>query len=344
MGHTLRFVSPFFNAWFNAMYSWSKLIMENPGLLGRAYQAKRVLWNSPFTIDTTTGQKANVNTPWDQTAFVLHMPKALAGSMGGLTDIPIDAKTLISPTYLDAIGNPGFGPLVTVPASQIVKDHPTLMNDAVVRSMLNNLVDKNSMQQLLPSGVNDVLALSNLLTGSPDSSSQYAKSVWSIYQEQYYDYLNGQRAAPPNMGDAQTQAKYLTVMDLFVNRLSPLGFKPAASHSYLTDEYHRMQAADPKNAVQNFYQKYGRAGMIFTQSLATDPLGIPATIGASAAVKRYSAELRQFPELAAVIVGPEAMGTSTRLRNAGRGPKASRKNCPLKGEASRGKLTTGWHW
>ena len=51
MGHTLRFVSPFFNAWFNALSSWSKLIVENPGLLGRAYQAKRALWNSPFTID-----------------------------------------------------------------------------------------------------------------------------------------------------------------------------------------------------------------------------------------------------------------------------------------------------
>ena len=342
MGHTLRFVSPFFNAWFNALSSWSKLIVENPGLLGRAYQAKRALWNSPFTIDTDTGEKANVNTPWDKTAFVLHMPKALAGSMGGLTSIPIRAETLISPTYLDAIGNPGFGPLVTVPANQIVKDHPTLMNDAVVRSMLNNVVDKNSMQQLLPSGVNDVLALSNLLTGSPDSSSQYAKNVWSIYQEQYYDYLNGQRAAPPNMGDAQTQAKYLTVMDLFVNRLSPLGFKPAASHSYLTDEYHRMQAADPKNAVQNFYQKYGRAGMVFTQSLATDPLGIPATVGASAAVKRYSAELRQFPELAAAIVGPEGNGNFDQMAYDWQVAQGLRQKLSPEEAAKQVNIHTGW--
>lgn len=342
MGHTLRFVSPFFNAWFNAMGSWSKLIMENPGLLGRAYQAKRLLWNSPFTVDSRTGQKADVNTPWDETSFVFHMPKALAGPLGGLNDIPIRAETLVSPTYLDAIGNPGFGPLVTVPADQIVKDHPELMNNVVVRSMLNNMVDKNSLQELLPSGANDVVALSNLLVGTPDASSQYAKNVWSIYQEQYYDYLNGQRTAPPTWGDVETQAKYLTVMDLFVNRLSPLGFKPAPPHQYLADEYHRMQEADPKNARQNFYDKYGKAGMYFTQSLTTDPTGIPATVGASTAVKRYGSILKEFPELGAVIVGPEGNGNFDQMAYDWQVAKGLRQKLSPEEAAQHVQVSTGW--
>lgn len=309
MGHTLRFVSPFFNAWFNAMSSWSKLIAENPGLLGRAYQAKRILWNSPFTIDNRTGDKANVNTPWDETSFVLHMPGPLAKAMGGMGEIPLDAKTLVSPTYLDAIGNPGFGPLVSIPANQIVKDHPSLMNDAVIRSMLNNMVDKNSMQQLLPSGVNDVVGLSHLLVGSPDSSSQYANNVWSIYQEQYYDYLNGQRATAPKWGSVETTAKWLTAVDLFANRLSPLGFKPAANHEFISEEYKRMLDTDPKNATQDLYDKYGKAGMMFSQSLSSNPTGIQATIGAAKAVNKYKGLLSQFPELGAVIVGPEGNGS-----------------------------------
>jgi hypothetical protein len=341
-GHTLRFVSPFFNAWFNAMGSWSKLLMENPGLLGRAYQAKRLLWNSPFAIDNRTGKQADPDTPWDETSFVLHMPKALAGSLGGLNDIPIRAETLISPTYLDAIGNPGFGPLVTVPANQIVKDHPELMNNAVVQSMLSNMVEKNSLKELLPSGVNDIVGLTNLLVGNPDASSQYAKNVWSIYQEQYYDYLNGQRTAPPAWGDVETQAKYLTVMDLFVNRLSPLGFKPAAPHQFLTDEYHRMQEADPKNARQNFYDKYGKAGMYFTQSLATDPTGIPATVGASAAVKRYGALLKQHPELGAVIVGPEGNGNFDQMAYDWQVAKGLRQKLSPEEAAKQVQVNIGW--
>lgn len=342
MGHTLRFISPFFNAWFNAMSTWTKLLMENPGLLGRGYQAKRLLWNSPFAIDNTTGQHANVNTPWDQTSFVFHMPKALAGSLGGLADVPIDAKTLISPTYLDAIGNPGFGPLVSVPVNEIVKNNPEFMNNAVVRSMLNNMVDQNSMQQLLPSGANDIVSLSNLLVGNPDANSQYAKNVWSIYQEQYYDYFNGQRSAPPDWGNVENQARWLTVVDLFANRLSPLGFKPAPAHQYLIDEYRRMQANDPKNARQDFYDKYGRAGFVFTQSLSTDPTGIPATVGASAAVKRYASELQRFPELGAVVVGPEGNGNFDQMAYDWQVAKGLRQKLSPQDAAKQVEINRGW--
>lgn len=307
-GHTLRFISPFFNAWFNAMSTWSRLIVENPGLLGRAYQAKRALWNSPFAVNNKTGQQADVNTPWDDTSFVMHLPAGLAKSMGGLGDVPIDAKTLISPTYIDAIGNPGFGPLVTVPLNQIVKDHPALMNDAIVRDMLNNMVDKNSINQIMPSGARDIKDIISLMVGDPNDTKNYANTVWSIYQEQYYDYFNGQRTQPPNMEDAKNQAKYLTLVDLVANRLSPLGFKPAGSHSFLNDEYKRMLQEDPKNAQQNFYDKYGRAAFVYTQSLNTNKAGIPATVGASAAMKQYKDIVNKYPELAAMIIGPEGNG------------------------------------
>lgn len=342
MGHTLRFVSPFFNAWYNAMTSWSKLFLQNPGLLGRTYQAKRLLWNSPFAVDTTTGQKADVNTPWDQTAFVVHLPKGLAGALGGLTTVPIDAKTLISPTYIDSIGNPGFGPIVAIPVNQIVKDDPSLMNDAVVRSMLNNFVDKDSMQQLIPSGARDVNTLLQLALGDPNSSANYAKTAWSVYQEQYYDYLNGQRSAPPNWRDVETQSKWLSVLDLVVNRLMPLGFKPAPTHQFLADEYRRMQAADPKNARQNFYDKYGPAAMMFTQSLSTDPTGIPATVGASVAVKKYASLLSAYPELGAVIVGPEGNGNFDDMAYQWQVAKGLRQRLNPQDAAKQANINLGW--
>lgn len=341
-GHTLRFISPFFNAWFNAMSTWSRLIVENPGLIGRAYQAKRALWNSPFAIDNRTGKQADVNTPWDETSFVMHLPKGLAGSMGGLTDVPIDAKTLVSPTYIDAIGNPGFGPLVTVPMNQIVKDHPSLMNDAIVKSMLNNMVDKNSLNQIMPSGARDIKDVASLLVGDPNDAKNYANTVWSIYQEQYYDYFNGQRTQPPDMDDAKNQAKYLTLLDLFANRLSPLGFRPAGSHSFLNDEYKRMLTEDPKNAQQNFYDKYGKAGFIFTQSLNTNPSGIPATVGASAAMKKYKDIVDKFPELAAMIVGPEGNGNFDQMAFDWQVAQGIRQKQTPEEAAQQVNIRTGW--
>ena len=341
-GHTLRFVSPFFNAWFNAMSSWSHLFMENPTLLSRTYQMKRALWNSPFAVDTTTGQKADVNTPWDNTAFVVHLPKGVAGHLGGLSDIPIDAKTLISPTYIDAIGNPGFGPVVAIPVNQIVKDHPSLMNDAVVRSMLNEMVDKNSMAQLLPSGMRDVGTLSQILTGSPDESKQYANTVWSVYQDQMYDYFNGQRSKKPTIQDAENQAKYLTVLDLIVNRLSPLGFKPSSSHENFIEEYRAMLDKDPKNARQDFYNKYGQAAFIYTQSLSTDPTGIPATVGADQLVKKYSDLIAQFPELGAAIVGPQGNGNFDQMAYDWQVAKGIRKELSPTEAATQADVNRGW--
>lgn len=346
MGHTLRFVSPFFNAWFNAMSSWSKLFMENPTLLSRTYQAKRLMWNAPIPlvnqINTDTGQRADVNTPWDKTAFVVHMPSALSGALGGLTTIPIDAKTLISPTYLDSVGNPGFGPVVAIPANQLVKDHPSLMNDAVVRSMLNNMVDQNSVSQIMPSGMRDARDILQLLVGDPNGVQAYSNTVWSIYQEQQHDYLNGQRSAPPNWSDVQNQAKYLTVVDLLANRLMPLGFKPAPAHSDLITQYRQMQQQDPKNARQNFYDKYGPAGMVFTQSLSTDPSGIAATVGASQAVKRYSDLLAKFPELGAVIVGPEGNGNFDQMAYDWQVANGLRKKLTPQEAADQAAINTGW--
>lgn len=341
-GHTLRFVSPFFNAWFNAMSTWSRLVIENPSLLARSYQAKRALWNSPFAINNKTGQKADVNTPWDDTSFVMHLPAGLANSMGGLGDVPIDAKTLISPTYIDAIGNPGFGPLVSIPMNQIVKDHPSLMNDAVVQSMLNNMVDKNSLSQVLPSGMTDIKDIAAILAGDPQDARGYTNTVWSIYQEQYYDYFNGQRTQPPNMDDAKNQAKYLTLVDLVANRLSPLGFKPAGSHSFLNDEYKRMLQKDPKNAQQNFYDKYGKAGFVYTQSLNTNPVGIPATVGASAAMKQYKGIVDQFPELAAMIVGPEGNGNFDQMAFDWQVAQGIRQRMTPEEAAKQVNIRTGW--
>lgn len=342
MGHMLRFVSPFFNAWFNAMGSWSKLFMENPGLIARTYEAKRALWDSSFSVNTSTGQPADDKTPLDQLGFVVHLPKALHGVMGGMTTLPISATKLVSPTYVDSIGSPGFGPLVTVPVNRWVKDHPASINSPIVKSMLGGFIDKNSFAQIVPSGVSDAATLVKMLAGNPQDIPQLAKTTWSVYQEQSWDFANGQRHSPPSMADAQRQAEYLTLMDMFVNRLAPLGFKPAPQHQFLVDQYRQMQIADPKNYRQNFYDKWGPAGMIFTQSLTTDPSGIPATAGAVKAIGKYKSLLSKYPELGAVIVGPEGNGNFDDLAYQWEVANGLRKALTPTEAAKQSNINVGW--
>jgi len=317
-GSTLRFVSPFFNAWHNAITSWTHLIAENPQLVARGVQAKRALWNSPMAVDASTGQRANSGTSLDNLAFVMHLPSGLAKSLGMGSDnyIPIAASTLISPTYADSIGNPGFGPLVTVPVNQLVKNHPGLLDNHLAQMVTGGRVSQNSFASVIPSGVTDLQNLGGILgiSGNPDDVNSRASLQWTLYQEQYYDFLNGKRQAPPKWADVSKQASWLTVVGSLANRVLPLGYKPRGDHQFLVDQYKQMLDADPKNAQQNFYDKYGSAGFMFTQSLSQnktvngDP-GIPATVGATEAYKRYSAVIKENPELAAVVVGPEGDGS-----------------------------------
>lgn len=312
-GHYLRFMSPFFNAWFNAMSSWSKLFIQNPQLLARSFQAKRMLWNNPLAINSDTGLPADDNTPMDKLTFVMHLPQPLAKALGGLGTIPIDAKTLISPTYADSVGNPGFGPIVTVPANSIAKSSPTAADSQVMKYITGGMVSKSSFSQLIPSGVRDAVGLSQLLGigGSPSDNANYAKLVWSIYQEQMYDWQSGLRQDPPNWADVKNTASHMTALDYIVNRLSPLGFKPSPTHEFYATEYKAIlnqNNGDVQKAQQAFYDKHGAAPMVFAQSLSDNSSGVPSTSNGAQAYLRYKSLIQKFPELASVIIGPEGNG------------------------------------
>jgi len=55
--HTLRFISPFFSAWQEALTSWLGIASESPQVLARA----GLLWNAPnragIVYDNETGEK-----------------------------------------------------------------------------------------------------------------------------------------------------------------------------------------------------------------------------------------------------------------------------------------------
>lgn len=311
-GHLLRFISPFFNAWFNALSSWSKLFMQNPDLWVKGSIAKDAIWGSPYAVDTTTGNRATPDTPIADMAIVAHLPKPLASALGSgdLSELPISAKELISPTYADSIGNPGFGPLVQVPVNQLAKMSPSVAEDPFVSTILGDRITANSLQSLIPSSATQTLGMLGLtgLTGQSSDALNRASLVWSIYQEQMYDYQSGLRSTPPNMQDIQNQAGYVSALDTVVNRLSPLGFKPQAEHQFFVDQYRAMQNQDPNNAQQNFVKKFGEQAYIFTQSLGKTTVGVPPTANGIKAYKQHEGIIKNDPELASVVVGIQGAG------------------------------------
>jgi len=314
-GHLLRFVSPFFNAWFNAMTSWSKLFLENPDLVGKAAVAKNGVWNNPLMVDTTTGERSNSDTPLSNLALVAHLPKGVAKLLGSsdLSYLPISASTLVSPTYADSIGNPGFGPLVQVPVNRLAKMSPSVAEDPAIAWILGGRISSNSLKSAIPSAVAQTLDAFGAagITGdakASDSAFNTASLTWQIYQNQMYEYQHGERSNPPNIADIQGQAKFVAGLDTVLNRLMPLGFKPKGAGQFYVDQYHALLNKDPKTAQQEFVKKFGEAGYVFTQSLDNNVAGIPATAGAIKAYKQYESLIAKNPEIASVIVGIQGDG------------------------------------
>ncbi len=314
-GHMIRFISPFFNAWYNALTSWSSLFMQNPELFAKSGVIKHGIWTNPYTIDTSTGNQADEKTPLNNMAIVVHMPKAVAKLLGAgeLNELPISAKELISPTYADSLGNPGFGPLVQIPVNQLAKMSPSIAEDPMVQSILGQRITANSLQSAIPGATTQTLGMLGLagLTGQSSDALNRASLVWSIYQEQMYDYQNGTRSTPPNIRDVQEQARYTTAMDTVLNRLMPLGFKPQAGHQFYVDQYHGMltqNGGDINKAQQEFVNKFGEQAYVFTQSLGKTQVGVPATANGIKAYKKYESLIAKDPELASVIIGPQGAG------------------------------------
>lgn len=345
-GHMLRFISPFFNAWYNAMGSWSKLFMENPRLFARTAEIKRGIWSSPFMVDSSTGQQATGNTSISNLYFVAHLPKALADRLPGgqyMRTLPISASKIISPTYADSVGNPGFGPLVNIPANVLAKNSAGMALNPLIESMLGDRVTKNSLSQLIPSAATQALDLAGLagLTGD-DATQTAAKLTWSIYQEQMYDYQNGTRSNPPTIDEAGKIAGHLNAMDGILNRLMPLGFSPEPTHQYFIDQYDQMLQQDPQNAKQNFYNKFGDAPYIYTQSLDKNVAGIPATAGAIKAYQQYKGILSQYPELGAVVVGPQGNGSFDQMAYNWEVANGLRTKLTPQEAATQAKVNLGW--
>ena len=307
LGNTLRYIVPFYNAWYSAMSNWSKLIVQNPQLVLRGWQAKRALWGSPAAVDTTTGEPANQDTPMDNLAFVMHLPSGIAKSlgMGDMNYIPIRASTLISPSYADSIGSPGWGPLVTVPVNVLAKNVPTLADNPVVNQILGGRIQSNSFESAIPSALQKLLGLGQEtgVTGEPDDDASRATVLWSLYQEQMYDYQNGTRSSAPNWSDLEKQATWLTGFYRAASLLLPLGFAPEKNHQFLTDQYQQMVDTNPKTADQDFYDRYGSAGFLFTQGLSQNPGGLPATRGALALISQNKELLQNDPTVAEALIG-----------------------------------------
>ncbi|MFF9268624.1 OmpH family outer membrane protein [Streptomyces rochei] len=333
VGSMMRFMSPFYAATTEAWQRWARIIADRPQVVGYASQFFNapISWGWAQDMDGNKIQRDGTVMVWDQEKgrmvprlvpkgerrIVTRVPKFLVDSdigkalgmdsldnkLGKFT-ISQDSMNLI--TQGDPWFNPGTGPVVTIPASLLVKDKP---KQAELLRHLGVLpfgptpggVGETVAQQALPAYAR------NFLTAFDTSDERYQRIKLQIMQKAAYEHANLGKPMPSAKEIADRTRNYwlFSAGTAFVQ---PFATQRQDEYQFFRDQYNALRRKDPLKADEEFLERFGESYFVFAQATSENVGGVPATMKAVELTQRYQSLIEKNPELAALIVGPDGNG------------------------------------
>jgi hypothetical protein len=332
--HVFRFIAPFYAPWEETLKRWGRLAYGNPGIL---FQGNR-MWQSFNHIAGTELQDENGDPITgltgiggaDKQLITFRLPESLSKKIPGLevlNHIQIPKSSLNMTLQGDPWWLPGFGPFVQVPTSELVKDKPQWYS---------------SVKFLLPYGpqkVSDLLLPNTARRFSQyadENDTSYATTKIRIWQTRYTQWIqNGRHGPAPDPTDPAItrDAQRLHLLQWGVSAGLPFTAKFNSPYKFYIDQYHKMlsskdlakqwnqnaanyQAAQrkypnlpvgrdafgPMSARDEFISKFPDF-FLFADSVSKNNAGIPASVPALQASKKYAALIKANPDLASAITG-----------------------------------------
>lgn len=328
-GHMLRFMSPFFAATTEAWQRWARIIADRPQVVGYA----SMFFNAPISAgwlqdaDGNRIQRDGTAMVWDENAkklvprlvpkgeryIMARVPKFVAeGPIGKIWGMDSSGNWRISQDSMNLITqgdpwfNPGTGPVVSIPASLLVKDKPKQAE--LLRHMgvlpygpTPGGLGETIAQQGLP------LYARNFLTSFDTSDERYQRVKLQIMQKAAYEHAN--------LGKPMPSAKEIADMTKSYWRWSavtawtqPFATQKPDKYQFFRDQYNALRRKDPLTADEEFLDRFGESYFVFAQATSENEGGVPATMKAVELQKKYADVIAKNPELAALIIGPDGDG------------------------------------
>lgn len=321
MSYMLRNFGAFFGAQQESWNRWARIISDKPDILPRVAQVMGAPTRAGITTDqngyrigadgTVTlpdGSKRLV--PYGDRNMVIQIPDYLGGkSLKKFFGLDKDATFNIPMSTANIILNHGDGPIpvsagpyVQIAADQIAKNQP-------------KIADMFQQLGILPFGVND----SELETFLPNwyrkseqgdpMSDSYQQNLFYIMQAENYKYMEGLRKTKPTWNEIDSRAKKQSLMKTLFAMTLPISLQARDPYDFFRQQYRAMQKADPDTADQRFYDKFGDAAFVFSQSLSKNNSGLRPTAEAVHLSKYYQDLITKVgPEYAGLIAGSDQEG------------------------------------
>ena len=332
-GAALRFMSPFYSATTEAWQRWARIIADRPQTVGYA----AMFFNAPISTgwmqdqdgnkimrdgtvlvpDEKTGRLTRQLVPKSQRMIVARVPKFLVKSDIGkalgmdsldneLGSFKISQDSVNLVTQGDPWFNPGTGPVVSIPASLLVKDKP---KQAEVLREIGVLPFGPT-----PGGIGETIAqqglpayAKNFLTAWDTSDERYQRIKLQIMQQAAYEHANLGKPMP-SAQEIADRTRNFWLFSAGTAFLQPFATQRQDKYQFYRDQYNALRRKNPLTADEEYLKRFGESHFIFAQATSENESGVPATMKAVELQKKYADVIAKNPELAALIIGPEGNG------------------------------------
>jgi hypothetical protein len=320
ISNTLRFVIPFFNAQYNAVKVYGRLLAQDPSRLARASQ----IWNMPNRIATVVDNEGNQVPPGAGPSTDQYILFTIPEGMQGKFGIPKGYQISIPKNSLNVFLQgqnpllPSFGIPVTMSVSQFAKSRPENIESArgwLERNFGKEFAD-GVMSSILPFGQPAANPWDLLLpaAGQKIKAQQQgldniakANAVVSAMKTQYYEWVqNGRVGSQPTFGDAERLANQLYDIRIAANLVLPFTFTFRPEWQVIVEDY-RKAIDDPNIGLDkvNDYilNKYGDLGYILTASSNMNKTGVSPTISAVRNQKEFEPLIKDLDRIGGGVPG-----------------------------------------
>lgn len=293
----LRFVIPFFNAQYNAVKVYGRLLAQKPQRIARA----SLIWNSPNRIATVVDEDGNQVPPGAGPEvpqyIVFTIPEGMRNTFGipkGY-DISIPKNSLnIFITGENPLA-PSFGLPVQIPVSMFANRRPDKLED--FKNILNEFVGETGtnviMTQLLPFGRSPQNPLRLLIPAAGQKAyaksqglddAGYASSVASAMKQLDYNWRqNGMVGPRPTFNQALELADKLYNIRIGVNLTLPFTFSFKPKWAVIMEDAKRAiqdPNIGPSKLDDYILAKWGETGYFALSPTTKNVTSVRATVGA----------------------------------------------------------------
>lgn len=307
----MRFVVPFFNAQYNALWFYGKTFVKDPSKLARA----SMLWNTPNRIATVVDEEGNEvptgagpSTP-QYLLFTLSPEQRKTFGVPGGYNLYIPKNSLNIFLQGENPLLPAFGLPVMIPTTVVANSKPELIGN--LESFITEIAGKNAadltLRSILPFGRSVKEPLTQAFPAwlqksiqriEGDDNKVYASIVGTAMKINDNEWRkNGMTGKRPTYDDAIKVANQLYKIRIAANLTLPVAITFKPEWQFITNEYVRAlkdPAIGPSKVFDYLYDKWGLEALYVTAPSTRTETGVVKTIGAVKNARKYGDLIASF--------------------------------------------------